>query len=204
MRARRKKGSVENADLLYRIMLNLKKTYIEEIRPAIMKELGIKNIMAVPHLVKIVINTGLGEALVNKKAIENMTAQLMSICGQKPTVTVAKKDISSFKLRRGDKIGLKVTLRNNKMFDFYEKLVKIVFPRIRDFRGVSRKSFDGRGNYTLGFREQIVFPEIDYSKIDKVRGLEITFVTSSKDKKQTEILLEKLGMPFEKLNIKHG
>lgn len=204
MKARRKKGSVENADLLYRIMLNLKKTYIEEIRPAIMKELGIKNVMAVPHLVKIVINTGLGEALVNKKAIESMTAQLMSICGQKPAVTVAKKDISSFKLRRGDKIGLKVTLRNNKMFDFYEKLVKIVFPRIRDFRGVSRKSFDGRGNYSLGFREQIVFPEIDYSKIDKVRGLEITFVTSSKDKKQTEILLEKLGMPFEKLNIKHG
>ena len=185
-------------------MLNLKKAYIEEIRPAVMKELGIKNVMATPRLVKIVINTGLGEALVNKKAIENMTAQLMSICGQKPAVTVAKKDISSFKLRRGEKIGLKVTLRNKKMFDFYEKLVKIVFPRIRDFRGVSRKSFDGRGNYTLGFREQIVFPEIEYSKIDKVRGLEITFVTSGKDKKQTEILLEKMGMPFEKLNIKHG
>ena len=185
-------------------MLNLKKAYIEEIRPAVMKELGIKNVMAAPRLVKIVINAGLGEALVNKKAIENMTAQLMSICGQKPAVTVAKKDISSFKLRRGEKIGLKVTLRNKKMFDFYEKLVKIVFPRIRDFRGVSRKSFDGRGNYTLGFREQIVFPEIEYSKIDKVRGLEITFVTSGKDKKQTEILLEKMGMPFEKLNIKHG
>lgn len=185
-------------------MLNLKKAYIEEIRPVVMKELGIKNVMAAPYLVKIVINTGLGEALVNKKAIESMTTQLMSICGQKPVVTVAKKDISSFKLRRGDKVGLKVTLRNKKMFDFYEKLVKIVFPRIRDFRGVSRKSFDGRGNYTLGFREQIVFPEIEYSKIDKVRGLEITFVTTGKDKKETEILLEKMGMPFEKLNIKHG
>ncbi len=185
-------------------MLNLKKAYIEEIRPAVMKELGIKNVMATPRLVKIVINAGLGEALVNKKAIENMTTQLMSICGQKPAVTVAKKDISSFKLRRGEKIGLKVTLRNKKMFDFYEKLVRIVFPRIRDFRGVSRKSFDGRGNYTLGFREQIVFPEIEYSKIDKVRGLEITFVTTGKDKKETEILLEKMGMPFEKLNIKHG
>ena len=185
-------------------MSDLYKLYQQEIRYKIKEELKIGNIMAVPRLLKIVINCGLGEALSNKKAIENMSGQISQICGQKPVITYAKKDISSFKLRRGDAIGLKVTLRSNKMFDFFEKLVKIVLSRIRDFRGVPLKGFDGRGNYTLGLREQIVFPEIDYSRIDKVRGLEITFVTSGQDKTQTMKLLEKLGMPFEKIrNPKH-
>lgn len=152
--------------------------------------------MATPKLSKIILNCGLGESLVNKKVIDEMVHEFTQISGQKPQVTYAKHDISTFKLRRGDAIGVKVTLRGGRMYDFFEKLVKIVLPRIRDFRGVSNDGFDGDGGYTLGFSEQIVFPEIDYSKIDKVRGLEITFVTSAKDRQQTKKLLEVLGMPF--------
>lgn len=177
-------------------MSNLYSQYQKDLKPKLAKELGISNIMAVPRLVKVVINIGLGEALVNKKVIETMTAQLATITGQRPVTTYAKRDISSFKLRRGDPIGVKVTLRAAKMYDFVEKLVKIVLPRIRDFRGVPLLSFDGRGSYTLGLKEQIVFPEIEYNQIDKIRGLEITFVTSGRDKIQTQKLLETIGMPF--------
>lgn len=185
-------------------MTKLEDLYKTEIKTQLMKDLRLKNIMAVPRLLKIVVNIGLGEALINKKVIDTMRAQLMLICGQRPIATVSKRDISSFKLRRGDVIGLKVTLRNKRMFDFFEKLVKIVLPRIRDFRGVGRGGFDGRGSYTLGLAEQIVFPEIDYSQIDKVRGFEITIVSSGRDKAQTEKLLEKLGMPFAKSDLAQG
>lgn len=161
------------------------------------EELGIKNVMAIPKLRKVVVNVGLGEALINKKAIEVVSRELATITGQCPSVTRAKKDIATFKLRRGEAIGLKVTLRGKRMMDFYLKLVRIVLPRIRDFRGVSGSGFDGRGSYTLGLKEQIVFPEIEYSQIEKVRGMEITFVTSGKDRNSTYKLLEKMGMPFK-------
>lgn len=179
-------------------MSSLYSQYQSEIKDKLAKELSLKNIMVVPKLVKIVINTGLGEALVDKKAIEKMSKQFAVLSGQKPIVTYARKDISSFKVRRGDAIGLKVTLRKKMMYDFFEKLVKIVLPRLRDFRGVSLAGFDGKGCYTLGFAEQIAFSEIDYSQIDKTRGLEITFVSTGKDKNQTRKLLEMLGMPFVK------
>ena len=177
-------------------MSDLYKKSQKEFTKQLGTELGITNVMAVPKLNKIVVNIGLGEALVNKKAIDTMLTQLASITGQKPIITLAKHDISAFKLRRGDKIGLKVTLRGRRMCDFLEKLIKIVLPRIRDFRGASSNGFDGRGSFTLGLREQIVFPEIEYSQIDKIRGLEITFVTTGEDKKQTKRLLEILGIPF--------
>lgn len=160
------------------------------------KELGLKNIMAVPALKKVVINISLGEALVNKKAVENATSQLRVITGQKPVSTRARKDISSFKVRRGDIIGLKVTLRAKRMYDFIEKLVNIVLPRIRDFRGIPNNCFDKSGNYTLGISELIVFPEIDYSSVDKIRGLQITLVTNH-EKNGTKKLMEFLGFPFE-------
>ncbi len=174
----------------------------KEIKNKLKKDLNIDNIMRVPQLVKIVVNCGLGEALVNKKVISNMENQLAIICGQKAKYNLSRKDISSFKLRKGEVIGLKVTLRGKRMYSFFEKLVKIVLPRIRDFRGVPEDSFDNNGNYTLGIREQIVFPELDYNQIDKIRGLEITFVTTAKDKKEAKKLLEYLGMPFQKLNVK--
>lgn len=171
---------------------------ITEIASTLKKELGIKNVMAVPKLIKIVINTGLGEALINKKVIESMQEQLANICGQKPVTTYAKRDISTFKLRKGEPIGLKATLRGKRMHNFLEKLVKIVLPRIRDFRGINNNGFDGHGCFTFGMTEQIVFPEIEYSKIDKIRGMEITFVTSGKTQKETKKLLEMLGIPFKK------
>lgn len=172
--------------------------YQNEIKKILQKELNIQNLMAVPKLVKIVINIGLGEALANKKVIETMNQQLAIIAGQKPVVTHAKHDISAFKLRKGDAIGLKITLRGERMYNFFEKLVKIVLPRIRDFRGITNRGFDGNGNFTLGISEQIVFPEIEYSQVDKIRGLEITFVTTAKDNKETKKLLTALGMPFMK------
>lgn len=179
-------------------MSSLYSQYKSEIKDKLAKELGIKNVMVIPKLVKIAINSGLGEALVDKKAIEEMSKQLAVLSGQKPIVTYSRKDISSFKVRRGDAIGLKITLRKKMMYDFFEKLVKIVLPRLRDFRGVSLAGFDGKGSYTLGFAEQTVFSEIDYSHVDKTRGLEITFVSTGKDKSQTRKLLEMLGMPFVK------
>lgn len=179
-------------------MSELQKKYKEEIVKELEKDLAIKNPFAVPKLVKIVLNIGLGEALQDKKVLDKAAEQLSAISGQKPLRTYAKRAIASFKLQKGDVVGLKVTLRSGRMFTFLEKLIKVVLPRIRDFRGVSDTSFDGRGNFTLGFSEQIVFPEIEYGKIDKIRGLEVTLVTTGKNKSQTRLLLEKLGMPFKK------
>lgn len=179
-------------------MNNLFTKYNTKIANDLKNELGIKNSLAVPKLSKIVINVGVKDALADKKNIENAIAILAHISGQKPKVTKAKKSIATFKLREGDKIGVMVTLRGKRMYDFYEKLVGIVLPRLRDFRGVSTKSFDGRGNYSLGFSEAIVFPEIDPSKIEKNQGLEITIVTTARDNKEAEGLLRALGMPFAK------
>ncbi len=163
------------------------------------KELEIKNSLATPKLKKIVVNIGVKDALADKKNVENAVNIITQITGQKPKVTAAKKSIATFKLREGDKIGAAVTLRGKRMYDFYEKLVGIVLPRLRDFRGVSVKSFDGRGNYSLGFSEPIVFPEIDPSKLDKAQqGLEITIVTSAKTNEEGMALLRSLGMPFQK------
>jgi len=174
------------------------KKYQQELLPKVGEKLGIKNPMAVPRLKKIVINVGLKEALTDKKLLESYGAQIAQIAGQKPVITKAKKSIATFKLREGDSIGLMVTLRGKRMLDFFHRLVTIVLPRVRDFRGVGRESFDQKGNYTLGIREHIVFPEIDVSKIDKVRGLEISIITTAKDNKEGAALLEILGMPFRK------
>lgn len=177
-------------------MADLYKKYIDSV-PEMQKELSLKNSFAVPKLTKVVLNIGLGEALTNKKVLDVAAAELAAISGQKPLRTFSKRAIATFKLQKGDVVGLKVTLRGSRMYDFLEKMIKVVLPRIRDFRGVS-DSFDGRGNFTIGFAEQIVFPEIEYSKIEKIRGLEVTLVTTGKDKKQTKLLLSKLGMPFKK------
>lgn len=179
-------------------LTDYQKKYEQEILPMLGGSLGIKNPMATPRLKKIVINVGLKEALTDKKTLENYSRDIAQIAGQKPVVTRAKKSIASFKLREDDPIGLTVTLRGKRMLDFFQKLVTIVLPRVRDFRGVPRKSFDQKGNYTLGIREHIVFPEIDVSEIDKVRGLEINIVTSAKNRKEATVLLETLGMPFTK------
>lgn len=162
------------------------------------KELGIKNFLATPRLKKIVVNIGVKDALADKKNIENSVEILTQITGQKPKINAAKKSIATFKLREGDKIGTAVTLRGKRMYDFYEKLVGIVLPRLRDFRGVSAKSFDGRGNYSLGFSEPIVFAEIDPSKLERAQGLEMTIVTSAKTDEEGMALLKALGMPFTK------
>lgn len=162
------------------------------------KELEVKNFLAVPRIKKIVINMGVKDALADKKNIDNAVLLVTQIAGQKPKIAKAKKSIATFKLRQGDKIGVAVTLRGKRMYDFYEKLVAIVLPRLRDFRGVSTKSFDGRGNYSLGFSESTVFPEIDPSQLEKNQGIEITIVTTAKDNKEGLALLKSLGMPFEK------
>ncbi len=174
--------------------------YRTEVLPKLSKDLGISNPMAVPKLTKIVVNSGLGEALTDKKVIEKVSIQLAVICGQKPKVTYAKQAISSFKLREGDPIGLKVTLRGKRMYDFLTKLVSISFPRVRDFRGIPNRGFDGNGNYTLGMAEQTIFPELDYSLVDKPHGFEITFVTSARTDDAARQLLVLLGLPFEKTN----
>lgn len=176
----------------------LQDKYNQTIKAELIKELEIKNPMAVPKLVKIVINCSMGEALSDKKSLEKMAEQLSLITGQKAQITRAKKAISTFKLRIGDAIGLKTTLRGTRMYDFLLKLTTIALPRVRDFRGVQAKGFDGIGGYTLGISEQTIFPEIDYGVIDKVRGFECTFVTTAKNPKETKILLEKLGLPFVK------
>ena len=162
------------------------------------RDLGIKNFLAVPKLNKIVVNIGIKDALVDKKNIDNAQVILAQVTGQKPKITKARKSIATFKLREGDKIGVVVTLRGKRMYGFYEKLVGIVLPRLRDFRGVSIKSFDGRGNYSLGFSEAIVFPEVDPSKIEKNQGIEVTIVTTAKDDREGLALLKSLGMPFQK------
>ncbi|GAW90898.1 50S ribosomal protein L5 [Calderihabitans maritimus] len=177
-------------------MARLKEKYLKEVRPAMKEKFGYKNIMEIPRLEKIVINMGVGEAVQNPKAIDAAVEDLAAISGQKPIVTRAKKSIAAFKLRAGMPIGCKVTLRGDKMYEFMDRLVNVALPRVRDFRGVSPKAFDGRGNYTLGLREQLIFPEIDYDKIDKVRGMDIVFVTTAKTDEEARELLRLLGMPF--------
>lgn len=178
--------------------MTLKDTYKKEIIARLKKELGISNSMAVPKLVKIVVNCGLGEALRDSKAIQSMKAQLAVITGQKPIETRAKRAISTFKLRAGDVIGLKITLRGTRMYIFLQKFATLALPRVHDFRGVSVSGFDGRGNYTMGITDQTIFPELEYSLVDKARGFEITFVTTAKNTEHGKKLLEMLGIPFEK------
>ncbi len=176
--------------------VRLKDRYQKEIAPAISKEFEIKNPMAVPRLQKIVLNMGMGEAIANAKILDTASDELRSISGQKPVVTKAKKSIASFKLRQGMPIGVMVTLRGDRMYEFFDRLVSIALPRVRDFRGVSPKAFDGRGNYTLGIREQLIFPEIDFNKVDKTRGMNISIVTTARNDEQARSLLKSLGMPF--------
>jgi len=177
-------------------MLRLKEKFINEISPALMQKFGYKNVMEIPKLEKVVINMGVGEAIQNAKAIDAAVNDLTIIAGQKPVVTRAKKSIAGFKLREGMPIGCKVTLRGARMYEFVDKLFNVALPRVRDFRGISPKSFDGRGNYTLGIKEQLIFPEIEYDKIDKIRGMDIIFVTSAKSDEEGRELLRLLGAPF--------
>ncbi|MEE8413613.1 MAG: 50S ribosomal protein L5 [Dehalococcoidales bacterium] len=177
-------------------MSRLKEKYRNEVTPALMERLGYKNIMQVPRLEKVVLNIGVGEAIQNAKALEAAESDLAAISGQHPVTTRAKKSIAAFRLREGMPIGLKVTLRGERMYNFLDKMVNSVLTRVREFQGVSRDSFDGRGNYTLAFREQIVFPEIEYDKVDKVRGLEVSIVTTAKTDEEGRQLLGLLGMPF--------
>jgi large subunit ribosomal protein L5 len=176
----------------------LKTRYAEEIAPALMKEFGYKNVMQVPRLVKISVNIGLGEALQNAKAIEAASGDLTIITGQKPVVTKARKSIATFKLREGMPVGVMVTLRGSRMWDFLDRLINVVLPRQRDFQGISPDAFDGRGNYSLGLREQLVFPEIDYDKVDKIRGMEITIVTTAKTDEEARRLLALMDMPYRR------
>jgi large subunit ribosomal protein L5 len=177
-------------------MSDIKQKYQEDVVPKLMEAFGYKNLMEVPKLEKIVLNMGLGEAIKNGKIIDSAAAEMAIIAGQKPVITKAKKSIAAFKLREGMPIGCMATLRNEKMWDFLNRLINISLPRVRDFRGISGKAFDGRGNYSLGIREQIIFPEIDYDKIDQVKGLNITIVTTAKNDSEGKELLKLLGMPF--------
>ena len=174
----------------------LKEKYHKEIKQALQKELGLNNSMAVPKLEKIVINMGLGEATQNNKLLDPLVADLAQISGQKPITTKAKKSIAAFKVRSGMAIGAMVTLRSDKAYEFLDRLISIAMPRVRDFRGVSTKSFDGRGNYTLGLRDQLIFPEIDYSRVEKLKGMNVTIVTTARDDNQARALLRHFGMPF--------
>ena len=174
----------------------LRQRYIDEVVPALQKEFGYANPMQVPGLSKIVVNIGMGEALANAKALDAAMGDLATVTGQKPIVTRARRSIAQFRLRTGNAIGLKVTLRGERMWDFLERLTRLALPRIRDFRGVPSKSFDGRGNYTLGLREQLAFPEIDYDKVDRLRGLEVSIVTTATTDEESKRLLALLGMPF--------
>ena len=176
----------------------LQKKYKEEIVAELVKEFGYSTPMMAPRLEKIVINMGVGEATQNSKVLDDAVNDLTILSGQKPVVTKAKKSIATFKLREGQTIGCKVTLRGTRMYEFLDKLVSIALPRVRDFRGISKSSFDGHGNYTLGVKEQLIFPEIDYDKVSKIRGMDIVLVTTAKSDKEASALLEKLGMPFRK------
>ena len=179
-------------------MNRMKEQYQKEVAPALMKALNLENVMQVPRVQKVVVNIGMGEAMDNPKAMDAAVNDVTLITGQKPVVTKAKNSIANFKLREGRTIGVKVTLRGEKMWSFLDRVVNVVLPRVRDFRGVSPDAFDGRGNYTLGLREQLIFPEIEYDKIDKVRGMEITIVTSARSDDHAAVLLQMLGMPFRK------
>ncbi|MFZ5810284.1 MAG: 50S ribosomal protein L5 [Chloroflexota bacterium] len=179
-------------------MNHLKERYLNEVAPTLKKTLNLQNVMQVPKVKKVVVNVGVGEALDNPKALEAAVEDITKITGQKPIITKARKSIANFKLREGRAIGIKVTLRGERMWDFLDRLMNVALPRVRDFRGVPADAFDGRGNYTLGLREQLVFPEIDYDKIDKLRGLEISIVTSARNDEEGRQLLKLLGMPFKK------
>jgi large subunit ribosomal protein L5 len=179
-------------------MAGMKEFYFQECVPKLMKEFGYKNIMQVPKITKIVLNMGLGEAVQNPKIVESAVQELTAIAGQKAVVTKARRSIATFKLREGMPIGCRVTLRGDRMYDFFAKLVNIALPRVRDFRGLSFKAFDGRGNYALGIKEQIIFPEIDYDKIDKIKGLNIAITTTAETDDEGRFLLRALGMPFRK------
>jgi large subunit ribosomal protein L5 len=179
-----------------RVNARLKEKYQKEIRPALQKELGLNNLMAVPRLEKIVLNMGLGEATQNVKIMDPLVADLASVAGQKPVTTRAKKSIAAFKVREGMPIGAMVTLRGDIMYEFLDRLISVALPRVRDFRGVSTKSFDGRGNYTLGMRDQLIFPEVDYARVDKLKGMNVTIVTTAKDDNQARALLRQFGIPF--------
>ena len=179
-------------------METLRKQYEEQVVPALMKKFNYTSVMQVPKLEKIVINIGLGETKENPKALDNAMNDLSIITGQRPIITKAKKSIAAFKLREGAKIGCKVTLRGAKMFEFADKLMSIALPRVRDFRGVSDRAFDGRGNYSLGIKEQLIFPEIDYDKVNRVRGLDVVIVTTAQTDEESRELLAQLGMPFAK------
>lgn len=178
--------------------MNLEEKYKTETMAKLQKELGIKNPMAIPKILKIVVNMGVKDVLSDKKNLEKSLLALSQITGQKPRITKAKKSIASFKLRKGDEVGLMVTLRGKRMYDFLEKIISIVLPRLKDFHGISKESFDTRGNYTLGFSEYSVFPEIDLGKFDKIQGLEVTICLSAKNKEEGYALLKELGMPFRK------
>ncbi len=177
-------------------MARLKDKYVKDIMPALQKEFGYTNVMAIPKLDKVIINIGLGEAVQNDKAVDAAVGDLTIISGQKPLVTRAKKSIAGFKLREGMPIGVKVTLRGERMYEFVDRLFSVALPRVRDFHGVPSKSFDGRGNYSLGLKEQLIFPEIDYDKIDKIRGMQVVFTTTAKTDEEGRALLAHLGMPF--------
>ncbi|GEO26741.1 50S ribosomal protein L5 [Alicyclobacillus acidoterrestris] len=179
-------------------MARLYDTYRSDVVPALMNQFGYKNVMQVPKVEKVVINMGLGEATQNPKVIDSAISDLQLIAGQKPVVTRAKKSIAGFRLRENMPIGVKVTLRGERMYHFLDKLMNVALPRVRDFRGVSERAFDGRGNYTLGLREQLIFPEIDYDQIDKVRGMEVVVVTTAKTDEEARALLAEMGMPFRR------
>jgi large subunit ribosomal protein L5 len=176
----------------------LKETYRQEVVPALMKEFGYRNVMEVPRLEKVVVNIGLGEALQNPKALDSAAGDVAAITGQKPVITRAKRSIANFKIRQGNPIGLMVTVRGDRMWELVDRMVNAALPRIRDFHGVSNKGFDGRGNYSLGIREQLIFPEIEYDKIDRIRGLQITLVTTARNDEEGKRLLQLLGMPFSR------
>jgi large subunit ribosomal protein L5 len=177
-------------------MSRLKDRYSKEVAPALAKEFGYKNVMAIPKIEKVVVNMGLGEATGNAKIVDTGADEVMRITGQKPVVTRAKKSIAQFKVRKGMPIGTMVTLRGDRMWEFLDRLISIALPRVRDFRGVSPRGFDGRGNYTLGLKDQLLFPEIDYMKVDKARGMNISVVTTAKTDEESRKLLQLLGMPF--------
>ncbi|MFC0190559.1 50S ribosomal protein L5 [Fictibacillus aquaticus] len=179
-------------------MNRLQERYKKDIVPSLMEKFSYKSIMQVPKIEKIVINMGVGEAVSNSKVLDTAVEELTAIAGQKPVITRAKKSIAGFKLREGMPIGSKVTLRGERMYDFLDKLIAVSLPRVRDFRGVSKKSFDGRGNYTLGVKEQLIFPEIDYDKVNKVRGMDIVIVTTANTDEEARELLTQVGMPFQK------
>ena len=179
-------------------MARLRDTYNQEIVPAMMNKFGYKNVMQVPMLDKIVINMGMGDIKDNPKLLDSALNELSIISGQKPIVTVAKKSVANFKLREGMKVGAKVTLRSDRMYEFMDKLISITLPRVRDFRGLSATSFDGRGNYAMGFKEQLVFPEIEYDKVEKIRGMDIIIVTTAKTDEEAREMLGLMGMPFKK------